>query len=285
MELSETVERVAFQGEPGAYSEQALHKYFDNREVRAEGLPCEALDDVVEEVETGKASMGIIPVENSIGGYVDRSYKLISKGDVHVNGEVYLRVRHSLLGIEESEESELETVYSHPQALKQCREFLSRLEVKTRATYDTAGSAKMVKVKNNPGIAAVASKFAGEKYGLKVLQEDIQTATNNHTRFLLVDREPESEIMAGQSYKTTVTFELGDGAGSLYQCLAPFAEKDINLTMIQSRPTETGKWEYHFDLELEGHRKDDLVKAALTELNEHVPRVQVLGSYPRGKSS
>lgn len=279
------IERVAFQGEPGAYSEQALHKYFDNRGIRAEGLPCEALDNVIEKVESGKASTGIIPVENSIGGYVDRSYKLISKGDVHVNGEVYLRVRHSLLGIKESKESELETVYSHPQALKQCREYLSRLEVKTRATYDTAGSAKMVKEKNDSRVAAVASKFAGEKYGLKVLRKDIQTATNNNTRFLLVGRDPESRKLAEESYKTTVTFELGDGAGSLYQCLAPFAEKDINLTMIQSRPTETGRWEYHFDLELEGHREDDLVRAALKELNEHVPRVQVLGSYPRGKSS
>lgn len=283
--MHEAKRRVAFQGEPGAYSEQALHKYFEKEGVRVEGVPCESLEDVIREVESGKAPGGIIPVENSIGGYVDRSYKLISQGDVHVNGEVYLRVRHSLLAIGGTDLSQVDTVYSHPQALKQCREFLSDLDVETRATYDTAGSAKMVKEKKDSRLAAIASKFAGTKYGLKVLMEDIQSAGNNHTRFLLVSREPQSERIAGKNYKTTVTFELGDGAGSLYGCLAPFAEKDINLTMIQSRPTETGRWEYHFDLELEGHRKDEQVISAIAELNQIVPEVQILGSYPRGEVS
>lgn len=283
--MSEESRRVAFQGEPGAYSEQALHKYFGKEGVRVEGVPCESLEDVILEVESGKAPGGIIPVENSIGGYVDRSYKLISQGDVHVNGEVYLRVRHSLLAIDGTDVSQVDTVYSHPQALKQCRDFLSDLEVESRATYDTAGSAKMVKEKKDSQLAAIASKFAGTKYGLKVLMEDIQSAGNNHTRFLLVSRESRLERITGENYKTTVTFELGDGAGSLYGCLAPFAEKDINLTMIQSRPTETGRWEYHFDLELEGHRKDEQVNSAITELNQLVPEVQVLGSYPRGEVS
>ncbi|MFW6005834.1 MAG: prephenate dehydratase [Candidatus Bipolaricaulota bacterium] len=283
--MSEERRRVSFQGEPGAYSEQALHKYFEEEEIRVDGVPCESIEDVILEVESGKASDGIIPVENSIGGYVDRSYKLISQGNVHVNGEVYLRVRHSLLAIDGTELSQVDTVYSHPQALKQCREFLSDLEVETRATYDTAGSAKMVREKKDSRLAAIASKFAGKKYGLKVLMEDIQTAGNNHTRFLLVSRKSRLERMADENYKTTVTFELGDGAGSLYECLAPFAEKDINLTMIQSRPTETGKWEYHFDLELEGHREDEPVNSAITELSQLVPEVQILGSYPKGEAS
>lgn len=283
--MNDEKRKVAFQGERGAYSEQALHKYYEREEVRVEGVPCESLEDVILEVETGKAPVSIIPVENSIGGYVDRSYKLITRGNVHVNGEVYLRVRHALLAVEGAELSKIDTVYSHPQALKQCRGFLSELDVETRATYDTAGSAKMVKEQEDSQIAAIASKFAGKKYGLEVLREDVQSANNNHTRFLLVAREPESERIAGQKYKTTVTFELGDGAGSLYGCLAPFAEKDINLTMIQSRPTETGRWEYHFDLELEGHREDAPVDAAIAELNQLVPEVHVLGSYPRGKVS
>lgn len=281
--MSEGKRRVAFQGEPGAYSEQALHKYFEGKEVSVEGVPCGSLEDVIVEVEEGNAFAGIIPVENSIGGYVDKSYRLISQGKVHVNGEVYLRVRHSLLAIDGTEISEIDTVYSHPQALKQCREFLSDLDVETRATYDTAGSAKMVREKKDGKLAAIASKFAGENYGLNVLMEDIQTATNNHTRFLLVSSEPDSSRMSTRAYKTTITFELEDGSGSLYSCLAPFAEKDINLTMIQSRPTETGRWEYHFDLELEGHREDESVNAAISELSRLVPEVQVLGSYPRGK--
>jgi len=278
-------QKVAFQGEPGAYSEQALHKYCTAKEISALGVPCGSLEDVILAVESGKASLGIIPVENSIGGYVDRSYSLISKGEVHVTGEVYLRVRHSLLGVPGSEVSSIDTVYSHPQALKQCREVLSSLGVETHATYDTAGSAKMVKKQDSLNIAAIASKFAGEKYGLDVLMEDVQSATNNHTRFLMVARERETEKKSNLSYKTTVTFELGDGPGSLYSCLAPFAKKGINLTMIQSRPTETGSWEYHFDLELEGHRDDCPVKAALEELDRIVPEVHVLGSYPRGNVS
>ena len=283
--MNEKKERVAFQGEPGAYSEQAIHKYYEGEAVSAEVIPCESLEDVILEVETGASSLGIIPVENSIGGYVDRSYKLISRGSVHAVGEVYLRVRHSLLGVAGSEIAEIDTVYSHPQALKQCRQVISELGVETHATYDTAGSAKMVEEAGKRNIAAIASKFAGEKYGLKVLMEDIQSSAHNHTRFLLVSREPRTEFFSDRSYKTTVTFELGDGPGSLYGCLAPFAEEDINLTMIQSRPTETGKWEYHFDLELEGHREDEKVTAAIAELNELVPEVHVLGSYPKGKVS
>ncbi|MBS3787275.1 prephenate dehydratase [Candidatus Bipolaricaulota bacterium] len=281
--MTEEKKKVAFQGEPGAYSEQALRKYFEREGVRVASIPCGSLESVIVEVEKGGASTGIIPVENSIGGSVDRSYKLISQGGVHVNGEVYLHVRHSLLAIDGTDMSEIDTVYSHPQALKQCREFLAELDVRTRATYDTAGSAKMVKEHQDGKVAAVASKFAGEKYELNVLMEDIQSATKNHTRFLLVSREPETEKTADRAYKTTITFELEGGAGSLYCCLAPFAEKDINLTMIQSRPTETGRWEYHFDLELEGHRKDKPVERAITELNQLVPEVRLLGSYPRGK--
>ena len=285
VQVEKEEKRVAFQGEPGAYSEQALHKYYDGEKVVAKGLPCDSLEAVIGAVEDGKAVTGIIPVENSIGGYVDRSYELMSKGGVYVIGEVYLHVRHSLLGIPGADISKIETVYSHPQALKQCRNFLSSLDVETHATYDTAGSAKMVEEKKDPKVAAIASKFAGKKYRLKTLMEDIQTAADNHTRFLLVGREPDEARKDSFSYKTTLTFELGDGPGSLYGCLAPFANKGINLTMIQSRPTETGKWEYHFDLELEGHREDALVNEAIEELGKLVPEVHVLGSYPRGEIS
>ncbi len=272
---------VAFQGEPGAYSEAALRKYYENRGVEACGLAFDSLKGVIVSVEKGEARSGIVPVENSVGGYVDNSYKLISQGGVYVTGEVYLRVRHSLLGVEGSELSDVKTVYSHPQALKQCRETLSELGADTHATYDTAGSAKMVREKGERGVAAVASRFAGEKYGLKVLKEDIQSKEDNHTRFLMVSPEPRKKM--DRDYKTTFTFELGDSPGALYDCLAPFAEKGINLTMIQSRPTESGSWEYHFDLELEGHFEEEPVKSALEELRRVVPEVKVLGSYPPGE--
>lgn len=280
--MNEETIKVAFQGEPGAYSEQALRKYYEGQEIEAGGLAFDSLEEVIRSVEERKATSGIVPVENSVGGYVDNSYKLISQGGVYVTGEVYLRVRHSLLGIEGADLAEIKTVYSHPQALKQCREFLSELGVDTHATYDTAGSAKMVRKKGKREVAAVASRFAGKKYGLSALKEDIQTRENNHTRFLIVSPEPAKKGVEGIDYKTTVTFELGDSPGSLYDCLAPFAKKGINLTMIQSRPTDSGSWEYHFDLELEGHSNEEPARSALEELGSVVPEVQVLGSYPPG---
>lgn len=274
---------VGFQGEPGAYSEQALHKYFEDKEVISEGVPCDSLEGVIQLVEEGHTPLGIIPVENSIGGYVDQSYRLIARGDVRIVGEVYSRVRHSLLGNKETRLSEIETVYSHPQALKQCKDVLSDLGVETRATYDTAGSAKMVAEKGDNSIAAIASRYAADKYGLEVLMEDIQTSDRNRTRFLLVSPEAPDDRVEGLAYKTTVTFDLGDSPGSLHRCLTPFAEQNINLTMIRSRPTESDEWGYHFDLELEGHKVDEEVKVALKQLAEKVPDYQVLGSYPRGK--
>ncbi|MEF8726012.1 MAG: prephenate dehydratase, partial [Candidatus Bipolaricaulota bacterium] len=269
--------------EPGAYSEQALHKYFEGQEIDPEGVPCDSLEEVIRLVEKGHAPLGIIPVENSIGGYVDQSYSLIAKGDVYVVGEVYSRVRHSLLGNKGSELPEIETVYSHPQALKQCRDVLLDMKVETHATYDTAGSAKMVAEKGDKSIAAIASRYAGDKYGLEVLMEDIQSSDRNNTRFLLISSEEEGNRVKGQCHKTTVTFDLGDSPGSLHKCLKPFAENNVNLTMIRSRPTASGEWGYHFDLELEGHRSDKQVRTALKKLANIVPDCDVLGSYPQGR--
>lgn len=276
---------VAFQGEPGAYSEAALRKYYEGNGTEPAGLARDALEGVVNAVETGSVDAGIVPVENSLGGYVDSSYRLITRGDVFVTGEVYLRVRHSLLGIQNAELSDIETVYSHPQALKQCRDYLSDLGVETHATYDTAGSAKMVRERAESQVAAVASKFAGEKYGLKPLVDNIQSSDKNRTRFLIISSEPREKRAGDEGYKTTISFELGDSPGGLYHCLEPFAEKEVNLTMIQSRPTNTGHWEYHFDLEMEGHSEEEPLNSTLRELKDVVPEVHLLGSYPPGERS
>jgi prephenate dehydratase len=274
---------VAFQGEPGAYSEAALRKYYERSGTEPAALARDSLEGVVNAVETGSADAGIVPVENSLGGYVDSSYRLITRGDVSVTGEVYLHVRHSLLGIEDAELSDIETVYSHPQALKQSRDYLSDLGVETHATYDTAGSAKMVRERGQQEVAAVASQFAGEKYGLIPLVDNIQSSDKNRTRFLIISPEPREKRPGDEAYKTTISFELGDSPGALYHCLEPFAEKEVNLTMIQSRPTDTGHWEYHFDLEMEGHNKEEPLSSALQELKQVVPEVHLLGSYPPGE--
>lgn len=274
---------VSFQGEKGAFSEQAIYKFFNAQKEDVKAIPCNSLSQVVRSVESGNSGFGIIPVENSIGGYVDRSYELIANSGVRVTGEVYLQVRHNLLGIRNTSIEEIERVYSHPQALKQCRKFLERLNVSKRATYDTAGSAKMISERQSPTEAAIASELAANQYGLKILKRDIHTSARNNTRFLIIASTEETRPQQNVPYKTTITFELGDQSGALYHCLAPFAERNINLTMIKSRPTESGKWEYHFDLELEGHKADPAVKESIEVINNFLPKpVRILGSYPMG---
>lgn len=282
--MSNEIKTVAFQGEKGAFSEQAIYKFFDTNPDKIDASPCSSISLVIEAVTNKQSDYGIIPVENSIGGYVDRSYELIAGSDLTVTGEVYLPVRHDIMGVPGTKLREIDIVYSHPQALKQCRKFLESQEVSTRATYDTAGSAKMVSEHGDPREAAIASELAADEYDLIVLAENIQTADENNTRFLIVSHRAGLEKTNGGRYKTSVTFDLGDSPGALYHCLIPFAENEINLTMIKSRPSQSGNWEYHFDLELEGHKDEPNVKGTLNEVNDYLPgRVNVLGSYPQGK--
>ncbi len=274
---------VAFQGEKGAFSEAALFKYLDlpSKEIRT--FPQSSFSAVIGSVSSGESAYGIIPVENSIGGYVDRAYELIAGSDLEATGEVYLEVKHNLMGVPGTSLKDIDTVYSHPQALKQSRKFIEERGFSTRATYDTAGSAKMVSENRKPNEAAIASELAAREYDLKVLVRGIQSTENNYTRFLVVTSQGGGEREKGVDYKTSVTFHLGDSPGALYNCLIPFAEHEINLTMIKSRPSESGNWEYHFDLELEGHRQDPVVKETLEAVNEYLPTpVKVLGSYPQG---
>jgi len=274
---------VSFQGEKGAFSEQAIYKFFDSPKEEIRAIPSSTLAEVLHFVEMGSSEFGIIPVENSIGGYVDRSYELIANSETRVIGEVYLQVRHNLLGIEDTSVDRIETVYSHPQALKQCRKFLEKLEVSTRATYDTAGSAKMISRRQRSTEAAIASELAANQYALEILKKDIHTSDRNNTRFLVVTSTDETRRKRDVQYKTTITFELGDQSGALYHCLAPFAERNINLTMIKSRPTESAKWEYHFDLDLEGHKNDNSVQESIQIINSFLPKpIRILGSYPMG---
>lgn len=275
---------VAFQGEKGAFSEAAVYKYLGPPRGQVRTLPQNSLSRVIQAVTEGKSRYGIIPVENSIGGYVDRAYELIAGSKLTAIGEVYLEVKHNLLGIPGTNLEDIDTVYSHPQALKQCRTFVEEGGFSTRATYDTAGSAKMISENRQPNEGAIASELAAREYDLKTLAEGIQSAEDNYTRFLVLSASKVQEREGGVDYKTSVTFDLGDSPGALYHCLIPFAENEINLTMIKSRPSISGNWEYHFDLELEGHRDDPVVATTLDAVNEYLPNsVTVLGSYPQGK--
>lgn len=246
-------------------------------------MPCQSLDDVFRKVEEKEIDCGVVPIENSIAGSIGATYDLLLQHDLHITGEIFLEIGHHLLGLPGTELADITSVYSHPQALQQCREFLSQLEVSQKAYYDTAGSAQMVKESGKPNYGAIASKVAADRYGLKVLAESIETTSSNETRFLVISREESEEFSGDKGYKTSITFESEDEPGSLCKGLTIFAEDEINITMIQSRPSNIAAWKLRFYLDFEGHVGDEEINKTLKKFDAQVSSLQILGSYPKKK--
>jgi len=269
--------RIAFQGESGAYSEAAAIRFSDHADL----LPCESFDDVFTAVATGKATHGILPVENSIGGSIHRNYDLLLEHDLPIVGEVVLDITHNLLVLPGTTMEQLKKIYSHPQALAQCERFLRSLPgVSVEATYDTAGSAKLVKEKGLKDAAAIASDRAAQVFGLEILKPEIQDFSDNITRFLIVSRTADSDLQAD---KTTVVFSLPNEPGSLFKALSVFALREIDLTKIESRPIRGRPWEYLFYVDLPVGRHDLRCARALVHLAEFARSMRTLGSYPSWK--
>ena len=268
---------VAFQGEPGAYSEQAAFQYFGSR---AAVKACESLETVFKEVESGGVQFGIIPMENSIEGSISRSYDLMLESSLMVSGELHLRVNHFLIGNPDATLDSIRRIYSHPQALGQCGSFLRQLNFELIPTYDTAGSVKMIKEKGIMDGAAIASERASSIYGMKILARDIQDNPNNFTRFFAIGRK---DAPPSGDDKTSMVFAVKHRPGALYEFLRVLAENKINLTKIESRPTRKKAWEYNFYLDFEGHRQDENFRDALPSLEDHVLFIKILGSYPRAR--
>ena len=269
--------RIAFQGEPGAYSEAAAIRFTDHADL----LPCESFDDVFTAVATGKATHGILPVENSIGGSIHRNYDLLLEHDLPIVGEVVLDITHNLLALPGTTMEQVKKIYSHPQALAQCERFLRSLPgVSVEATYDTAGSAKLVKEKGLKDAAAIASERAAQVFGLEILKPEIQDFSDNITRFLVVSRTADSDLQAD---KTTVVFSLPNEPGSLFKALSVFALREIDLTKIESRPIRGRPWEYLFYVDLPVGRHDLRCARALVHLAEFARSMRTLGSYPSWK--
>lgn len=269
--------RIAFQGEPGAYSEAAAIRFSDHADL----LPCESFDDVFNAVAAGKATHGILPVENSIGGSIHRNYDLLLEHDLPIVGEVQLEITHNLLVLPGTKIEQVRKIYSHPQALAQCERFLRGLPgVSVEATYDTAGSAKLVKEKGLKDAAAIASERAAQVFGLEILKPEIQDFSDNITRFLLVSRMADADLQAD---KTTVVFSLPNEPGSLFKALSVFALREIDLTKIESRPIRGRPWEYLFYVDLPVGRHDLRCARALVHLAEFARSMRTLGSYPSWK--
>jgi len=270
--------RIAFQGEPGAYSEAAGLRFSDHADL----LACEAFEDVFAAVASGKATHGILPVENSIGGSIHRNYDLLLENDLPIVGEVTLPITHNLMALPGTALKDVRRILSHPQALAQCERFLRGMSgVSVEATYDTAGSAKLVKEHKLTDAAAIASERAANVFGLEILRAEIQDYSDNITRFLLISRTGET---GDHVDKTSVVFSLPNEPGSLFKALSVFALRDIDLTKIESRPIRGRPWEYLFYVDIPIGRHDLRCARALVHLAEFARSMRTLGSYPSWKS-
>jgi prephenate dehydratase len=267
--------RIAFQGEPGAYSEEAGYGYCPT----ADMVPCETFDAVFEAVRSGACESGLIPIENSLAGSIHQNYDLLLRHQLFIVGEYYLRVRHCLIGQPDGEISTIKSAISHPQALGQCAGYLRELGIHPEPVYDTAGSVKLLKGSGDLSKAAIASKRAAKIYGMKILQESIEDNPQNFTRFLEISRDckkPEDN----ERTKTSIVFTVKHQPGTLYRAMGVFALRNIDLMKIESRPLVGRAWEYLFYVDFIGAAGIDPGITALKELKNFALMVRVLGSYP-----
>jgi len=267
--------KVAFQGEKGAYSETAVCTFFGSSAVVT---PCREFKDVFESVKEQKTQFGVVPIENSLEGSVNQTYDLFLKYDLKVRGEVIVKIEHCLIANPNTQSEDIKAVYSHPQALAQCRNFLEKSGWELIPTYDTAGSVKLLKEKGLTNAAAVASERAAVLYEMKVIARDIADNPENYTRFFVLAKEDAPNT---GNDKTSIIFAAVHKPGSLYNALREFAKREINLTKIESRPTKQTPWEYNFYLDFEGHRSEPRCSEALGALREHAAFIKILGSYPK----
>jgi prephenate dehydratase len=266
--------QVAFQGERGAYSEEAIHQFFGPD---VETQPCPSLDEVFATVESGAAGYAALPVENSTAGSINQAYDLLLNRDLRVWGEAVLRVRHALLAPPGTRLADVQRVRSHPQALAQCRRYLGNRGWAPETSYDTAGSARDLAADPAPGVAVIASRLAGQLYGLEELDYGLEDSEYNYTRFFMLSTQ---DPPRAQRSKTSVVFSSRHQPGALYECLGEFARRRVNLTKLESRPRPNRPWQYIFYLDFEGHCQDPECEAALMGLLRRSSFVKLLGSYP-----
>ena len=266
--------RVVFQGVEGAYSHAAVRAFFGGT---ADAYHVPEFEDTMKEVEAGRADYAVLPIENSTAGFIIGNYDLLAKYKNYIVGEVYIPVEHMLLGLSEAELADIRTVYSHPQGLLQCADYLNaHKDWKQVSVLNTAVAARKVMAEKDKSQAAVASRTAGELYGLKELASSINDAKGNTTRFLILAREAVYEKAAG---KLSIVFEIPHVSGSLYNSLGNIMFNGVNMTMIESRPVPQKPFEYRFFVDIEGNLSDASVKNALTGIRAEAQMMRILGNY------
>jgi prephenate dehydratase len=272
------MKQVAFQGELGAYSELAVYGYF-GRDVKVE--PKETFEDVFVAVLSGDVDHGVVPIENSLAGSIHENYDLMLEHNLVITGEVKLRITHNLLANSGVKVPDIRRVFSHPQALSQCKQYLRSLgRIERVSVYDTAGAARQVHESGSRTDAAIASEQAAFDYGLDIIASGIESNHLNYTRFLVLSREPSPQL---PDAKTSIVFSTKNIPGALFKSLSVFALRDIDLYKIESRPLPGSPWEYIFYLDFDGDIRDDVTKKALGHLEEIANMMKVLGSYTKGR--
>ncbi|MDP9197540.1 MAG: prephenate dehydratase [Thermoproteota archaeon] len=266
--------KVAFQGEHGAYSEIAALKLFPDSELISKKL----FQDVFEALNDGTANFAVVPVENSIEGSVNEIYDLLLDTEKNVSGEIFLRINHCLIA-NYRRSSRITKVYSHSQAIAQCRNYLRSKNLEPIPTYDTAGAVRMIKEKAIRDAAGIASRRAAEIYDMEILEDGIEDKRNNFTRFLALS---DNKTKPTGKDRTSFIFRLPHKPGALFSILREFAARQINLTKIESRPTKEKPWEYNFYVDIEGHRDDINIKDGINSILSRSTSLKILGSYKQG---
>lgn len=266
--------RIVFQGVEGAYTQLALREYFGEN---ADSYHVDTWRDAMEAIASGEADYAVLPIENSSAGIVSENYDLMVEYGHCIVGEQIIRIDHALLGLPESQLSDITDVYSHPQALMQCSKYLdARREWEKHSVKNTAMAAQKVKEDGKLHKAAIASTLNAQLYGLKVLDEAIQDNQTNATRFIIVTSK---HMFVKAARKISICFEIPHESGSLYHMLSHFIYNGINMNHIESRPVQGKNWEYRFFVDFDGNLNDAAVQNALRGLSEETIQLKILGNY------
>tara|TARA_Y100000310_G_scaffold345853_1_gene471438 strand:+ start:21471 stop:22298 length:828 start_codon:yes stop_codon:yes gene_type:complete len=273
--------KVGYQGIEGAYSEAALLTHF-GKDVEAIGY--DTFEEVFDAVKKGDIDYGFLPLENTIAGSIIENYDLLLKEDVFVIGEVFFKITHNLLSHKGNKLENIKIAYSHPHALKQCKDFLSKHKIEPIPKYDTAGAAKIIKERVKQEEAAIASELCADIYDLDILKKGIETNEYNATKFCIIVKK-EDVPKDIKKEKTSIVIKTKHCPGSLVNCLQRLYKNNINMTKLESRPIPENPWEYVFYVDFEGSSDDENVKLALSEMEAVSVFIKILGSYPKGNIS
>lgn len=269
-------DKIAFQGEPGAFSHAAATNVFPGDEA----IGCVTFEETIAAVQSGRADYAVVPVENSLYGRITDIHHLLPESGLHIIGETYLRVEMNLLGVPGATLADIRAVQSLSVALGQCRKFIADHGFRTINAVDTAGSAREVSQKADKSVAAIASRFAAEIYGLTVLASNIEDAEHNTTRFLVLSRTPREAPAGNGKVKTTFVFRVRNVPAALYKAMGGFATNGVNMTKLESYMIGGAFTATQFYADIEGHPSDRPVQLAFEELGFFTDHFRILGVYP-----